>query len=109
MGFLKFKRFLQFQEFDEKLLSRFFRNLPKFIILGSDGLFDVFKNQEICDYTKLKLKEHHYGARSLMKKAYARNSTDNITAIVIKFIKPKAKKPPKPSYDLTSNTYEWLK
>lgn len=44
-----------------------------------------------------------------MKKAYARNSSDNITAIVIKFIKPKPKKPPKPSYDLTSNTYEWLK
>lgn len=86
-----------------------FRNLPKFIIIGSDGLFDVFGNQEICDFTKQKLKENHYGARSLMKKAYARKSADNISVIVVKFIKPTPKKQPKPSYDLTSNTYEWLK
>lgn len=86
-----------------------YRNLPKFIIIGSDGLFDVFKNQEACDYIKPKLKEHHYGARSLMKKAYARKSADNISVIVIKFIKPKPKKAPKASFDLTSNTYEWLK
>lgn len=86
-----------------------FRNLPKFIILGTDGLFDVFKNQEMCDFTKKNLKEQHYGARSLMKKAYARKSADNITTIVIRFIKPKVKKPAKPSFDLTSNTYEWLK
>lgn len=85
------------------------RNLPKFIIIGSDGLFDVFKNQEICDYTKTKLKETHYGARSLMKKAYARKSADNISVIIIKFIKPKAPKKAKPSFDLTSNNYEWLK
>lgn len=83
--------------------------MPKFIIVGSDGLFDVFENQEICDYTKQKLKETHYGARALMKKAYARKSADNISVIVIKFIKPKPKKEPKASYDLTSNTYEWLK
>jgi serine/threonine protein phosphatase PrpC len=85
--------------------------LPKFIILGSDGLFDVFKNQEICEYTKTKLKEVHYGARSLMKKAYARKSGDNISVIVIKFIKPVKPKPPKkgkPSFDLTTNNYEWL-
>jgi hypothetical protein len=44
-----------------------------------------------------------------MKKAYARKSSDNISVIVIKFIKPKPKKAPKPSFDLTSNTYEWLK
>lgn len=44
-----------------------------------------------------------------MKKAYARKSADNISVIVIKFIKPKAKPKPKPNYDLTSNTYEWLK
>lgn len=87
----------------------FSRNLPKFIIVGTDGLFDVFGNQEVCDYTKQKLKEHHFGARALMKKAYARKSSDNITAIVIKFIKPKPKKAVKPSFDLTSNTYEWLK
>jgi serine/threonine protein phosphatase PrpC len=69
----------------------------------------VVKNQEACDYVKDHLKEHHYGARSLMKKAYSRMSSDNISVIVIKFIKPKPKKKPKPSYDLTSNTYEWLK
>lgn len=69
----------------------------------------MFKNQEACDYTKDKLKEHHYGARSLMKKAYARKSADNISVIVVKFIKPKPKKSPKASFDLTSNTYEWLK
>lgn len=98
----------------DKLVSKtvFFhsrRNLPKFIIVGSDGLFDVFKNQEICDFTKLHLKENTCGARSLMKKAYGRMSGDNISVIVIKFTKPKPKKPLKSAYDLTSNTYEWLK
>lgn len=83
--------------------------MPKFLVIGSDGLFDVIGNQEVCDYTKLKLKEAHYGARSLMKKAYARKSADNISVIVVKFTKPKAKKIPKPNFDLTSNTYEWLK
>lgn len=83
--------------------------MPKFLVLGSDGLFDVIGNQELCDYTKQKLKETHYGARSLMKKAYARKSSDNISVIVVKFIKPKPKKIPKPNFDRTSNTYEWLK
>lgn len=83
--------------------------MPKFLVLGSDGLFDVIGNQELCDYTKQKLKETHYGARSLMKKAYARKSGDNISVIVVKFIKPKPKKIPKANFDLTSNTYEWLK
>lgn len=44
-----------------------------------------------------------------MKKAYGRMSGDNISVIVIKFTKPKPKKPLKSAYDLTSNTYEWLK
>lgn len=86
----------------------YFRSFPRFVIIGSDGLFDAFKNQEASDYAKQKLKETHFGARSLMKKAYARRSGDNITVIVIKFIKPK-KPVTLSSFDPYSGNYEWLR
>lgn len=86
-----------------------FRNFPRFIIVASDGLWDVFKNQEACDYAKDKLKETHFGARSLMKKAYAKKSCDNITVIVVKFIKPPKKPVSKNCFDPYAGTYEWLR
>jgi len=84
-----------------------YRSLPKFIIIASDGLWDVVRNQEACDFTKDKLKEQTFGARSLMKKAYARKSMDNITVILVKFTKPKVKKTPKPSFRY--GDYDWLR
>jgi serine/threonine protein phosphatase PrpC len=57
---------------------------------------------------KEKLKELHCGAKSLMKKAYAQKSSDNISVIVVKFIKPK-KVVQRSSFDPYAGTYEWLR
>jgi serine/threonine protein phosphatase PrpC len=57
---------------------------------------------------KEKLKEQTCGARSLMKKAYARRSADNISVISVRFIKPKKPKTLS-SLDPCSGTYEWLR
>ncbi|XP_070507330.1 protein phosphatase 1L-like [Chironomus tepperi] len=85
-----------------------FRFFPKFIILATDGVWDVISNQSACDYVKEKIKEQHCGAKSLVKKAYARKSEDNISAIIIRFIKPK-KIHQKSSFDPYVGTYEWLR
>ncbi|KAL7043342.1 hypothetical protein ACKWTF_001458 [Chironomus riparius] len=85
-----------------------FKFFPKFIILATDGVWDVISNQSACDYVKEKLKEQHCGAKSLVKNAYARKSEDNISAIVIKFIKPK-KVHKRSSFDPYVGTYEWLR
>jgi serine/threonine protein phosphatase PrpC len=87
------------------LLLRFF---PKFIIIGSDGIWDVISNQSACNFVKDKIREHHCGAKSLVKKAYARNSQDNISAVVIRFIKQK-KIQQRSSFDPYIGTYEWLR
>lgn len=71
-------------------------------------MWDVISNQSASDYVKLKLKEPEFGARNLVTKAYARRSEDNITAIVIKFIKPKKVKE-RSSFDPYTGTYEWLR
>jgi hypothetical protein len=43
-----------------------------------------------------------------MRKAYARKSGDNITVIVVKFVKPK-KPVTKNCFDPYAGTYEWLR
>lgn len=65
-------------------------------------------NQRACDYVREKIKEQSCGARSLVKKAYANRSEDNISAIVIRFIKPK-KVIQRSSFDPFAGTYEWLR
>lgn len=95
--------FIKFSNENNFFLFRFF---PKYIILATDGMWDVFSNQQACDYVKDKLKETHFGARSLMRKAYAKHSQDNITVIMIRFIKPKK---PRSSFDPYAGTYEWLR
>lgn len=58
---------------------------PQFIILATDGLWDVFGNQEAVDYIKDRLHEPHFGAKSLVLQAYYRGSLDNISVMVVKF------------------------
>ncbi|XP_033761167.1 protein phosphatase 1L-like isoform X1 [Pecten maximus] len=58
---------------------------PQFIILATDGLWDVFGNQEAVDYIKERLHEPHFGAKSLVLQAYYRGSLDNISVMVVKF------------------------
>jgi len=56
---------------------------PHFIILATDGLWDVFDNDEACSFIQSHLHEPHCGARSLALAAYQRGSLDNITVMVV--------------------------
>lgn len=48
----------------------------EFLLLASDGLWDVFNNDRACE-------EARHGAQSLVHKAYGEGSADNITAIIV--------------------------
>ncbi|XP_005095331.1 protein phosphatase 1L [Aplysia californica] len=56
---------------------------PHFIIMASDGLWDVFSNEEAAQFISERLDEPHFGAKSLALQAYYRGSLDNITVMVI--------------------------
>lgn len=63
-----------------------------FIVLASDGLFDVMKNQEVCDFVLKCLKEgspFESIAKQLTVEAVARKSMDNVTVIVVFFLDDK--------------------
>jgi serine/threonine protein phosphatase PrpC len=71
--------------------------LPCFIVLASDGLWDVVSNQEAVDMVSQAVKAHddHHGigwesggafqeaAEILTQEAYVRGSTDNIGVCII--------------------------
>ena len=57
----------------------------EFIILATDGLWDVFTNEEAVDFIRTKLHEPYFGARSLVVEAFNRGSLDNITVLVVTF------------------------
>ncbi|CAN1340583.1 Probable protein phosphatase 2C 44 [Linum perenne] len=56
----------------------------EFVILASDGLWKVMKNQEAVDLVKDK-KDPQAAAKRLTTEALARNSKDDISCIVIRF------------------------
>lgn len=58
---------------------------PYFMILASDGLWDVFSNQEAVDFIKDRLHEPLFGAKSLVLQAYYRGSLENISVLVVNF------------------------
>ena len=63
-----------------------------FLIVACDGVWDVFSDQQACDFVKAALAKGARGdaAELLVKEAYAKGSTDNISACVLEF------KPPAP-------------
>ncbi|XP_022226748.2 protein phosphatase 1L [Drosophila obscura] len=58
---------------------------PHFLILASDGLWDIFSNEEACIFIQEHLKDSDYGAKALTMESYKRGSVDNITVVVIVF------------------------
>lgn len=59
---------------------------PKFMILASDGLWDVLKSQEAVDLIKdCYLLEPDFGAKLLTNRAHQLHSLDNITVMVVIF------------------------
>lgn len=66
---------IQEQEIDDEL---------EFLILASDGLWDVVPNEDAVSLVKIE-EEPEAAARKLTETAFSRGSGDNITCIVVKF------------------------
>lgn len=58
---------------------------PQFMIIASDGVWDMVSNQYAVNFIKARLNEEHFGAKSLVLYAYKKGQMDNITAMVILF------------------------
>ena len=62
---------------------------PEFAVLASDGLWDIFSNEEAVAHVRKQLisfggsKSEIATAKSLAKEAYAKGSTDNVTVLII--------------------------
>ncbi|KAA0191009.1 hypothetical protein HAZT_HAZT009916 [Hyalella azteca] len=63
----------------------------QFVILASDGLWDVMSNEEAVAFVLSRLSEPDHGAKSLVMHAYNLGSLDNITVAIINFDKLKKK------------------
>eukprot|EP00002_Diphylleia_rotans_P028651 TRINITY_DN578_c0_g2_i1.p1 TRINITY_DN578_c0_g2~~TRINITY_DN578_c0_g2_i1.p1 ORF type:complete len:355 (-),score=81.14 TRINITY_DN578_c0_g2_i1:550-1614(-) len=60
-----------------------FKGTPSLLVLASDGLWDVFTNQEVADFVHHRREKDLYGADELLQAALHRGSVDNITIIVV--------------------------
>lgn len=67
-----------------------FTEQAQFVILASDGLWDVLSNEYAVAYIRAHLSDSDHGAKSLVQHAYNLGSQDNITAAVINFDKLKS-------------------
>ncbi|KAF2293476.1 hypothetical protein GH714_002133 [Hevea brasiliensis] len=57
----------------------------EFLILASDGLWDVVSNEEAVEMTK-PIEDPEQAAKRLLQEAYQRGSADNITCVVVRFL-----------------------
>ncbi|XP_014505138.1 probable protein phosphatase 2C 59 [Vigna radiata var. radiata] len=57
----------------------------EFLILASDGLWDVVSNEEAVSMIK-PIPDAEEAAKRLMQEAYQRGSSDNITCVVVRFL-----------------------
>lgn len=61
----------------------------EFLILASDGLWDVVTNEEAVAMIK-PIEDPEQAAKSLMQEAFQRGSADNITCVVVRFLSNQA-------------------
>ncbi|KAF8097098.1 hypothetical protein N665_0294s0004 [Sinapis alba] len=60
----------------------------EFLILASDGLWDVFSNEEAVAVVK-EVEEPEESTKKLVGEAIKRGSADNITCVVVRFLESK--------------------
>ncbi|MBA0722527.1 hypothetical protein Golax_003200 [Gossypium laxum] len=68
----------------------------EFLIIGSDGIWDVFTSQNAIDFTRRRLQEHNdvkLCCKEIVEEAIKRGATDNLTVVVVCF----HLEPPQPS------------
>ncbi|KAJ4872577.1 putative protein phosphatase 2C 71 [Raphanus sativus] len=73
------------------LLIQRFRKIDdslEFLILASDGLWDVFSNEEAVAVVK-EVEEPEESTKKLVGEAIKRGSADNITCVVVRFLESK--------------------
>ncbi|XP_066349799.1 probable protein phosphatase 2C 45 [Miscanthus floridulus] len=58
----------------------------EFLILASDGLWDVVSNEEAVTMTR-SIQDPEEAAKKLLQEAYKRESSDNITCVVVRFLR----------------------
>lgn len=56
-----------------------------FMVLGTDGVFDVLSNQEVIDLAMRHWREPEEAAKNIVRSAYKRGSEDNLTVMVVQF------------------------
>ena len=60
----------------------------EFLIIGSDGIWDVFSNQNAVDFARRRLQEHNdekLCCKEIVQEAIKRGSTDNLTVVMVCF------------------------
>jgi protein phosphatase PTC2/3 len=60
----------------------------EFLIIGSDGIWDVFSNQNAVDFIRRRLQEHNdvkLCCKEFVEESIRRDATDNVTAVLICF------------------------
>eukprot|EP00002_Diphylleia_rotans_P009905 TRINITY_DN2025_c0_g2_i1.p1 TRINITY_DN2025_c0_g2~~TRINITY_DN2025_c0_g2_i1.p1 ORF type:complete len:348 (-),score=75.52 TRINITY_DN2025_c0_g2_i1:221-1264(-) len=60
-----------------------FQGTPSLLVIATDGLWDVFTNEEVADFIYKRREKDMYGADELLQAALHRGSQDNITIIVV--------------------------
>lgn len=60
----------------------------EFLIIGSDGIWDVFRSQNAVDFARRRLQEHNnvkLCCRDIVNEAKKRGATDNLTVVMVCF------------------------
>ncbi|WOK96857.1 putative protein phosphatase 2C 27 [Canna indica] len=60
----------------------------EFLIIGSDGIWDVFTSQNAIDFARRRLQEHNDAklcCKELVQEALKRGASDNLTAVMVCF------------------------
>ncbi|KAI6682359.1 hypothetical protein NL676_036240 [Syzygium grande] len=60
----------------------------EFLIIGSDGMWDVFTSQNAIDFARRRLQEHNdvkLCCKEVVEEAIKRGATDNLTVVIVSF------------------------
>ncbi|KAJ3676874.1 hypothetical protein LUZ60_002598 [Juncus effusus] len=74
----------QYVVVDPEIREEEINNSLEFLILASDGLWDVVSNEEAVQMVR-PITDPEQAAKLLMEEAYKRESSDNITCLVVRF------------------------
>ena len=73
---------------EPELMNTILTEEDEFLIIGCDGIWDVFMNQNAVDFARRRLQEHNDPAmcsKDLVDEALKRKSGDNLAVVVVCF------------------------